>query len=160
MIKILFVCLGNICRSPSAEAVMTKLIADKDLAEHICCESAGIINIHEGKRADHRMRQHGIKRGYTYNSVSRPVNADDADKYDYIVTMDESNYVNVKAMLPKAATAHKIFPINQFFTRHHYREVPDPYYSDAKSFELVLDLLEDACENLLQKISQDHKKLL
>lgn len=148
-IRLLFVCLGNICRSPSAEAVMRKLVRDAGLEDRIEIDSAGITGYHEGDRADSRMRMHAARRGYTLDSISRPVRQRDFYDFDWIIGMDDQNIADLKRMAPDLEAVAKIHPMTEYSRNKLYDHVPDPYYSGAEGFELVLDLLEDACEGLL-----------
>ena len=151
---IIFICLGNICRSPAAQAVMQKIVDKRQLSERFLIDSAGISGYHQGELPDRRMRVHARQRGYELTHHSRPVTLSDLEQADLIVTMDQAN---VDALHNLAATPEqdrKITPIGQFIRllRRHYDFVPDPYYEGSEGFELVLDLLEDACENLLEYI--------
>lgn len=148
-IRLLFVCLGNICRSPSAEAVMRKLVRDAGLEDRIEIDSAGIAGYHEGDRADSRMRMHAARRGYTLDSISRPVRQRDFYDFDWIIGMDDQNMADLKRMAPDLESVAKIHQMTEYSRNKLYDHVPDPYYSGAEGFELVLDLLEDACEGLL-----------
>jgi len=148
--KILFVCLGNICRSPSAEGVMKKLIKDKGLENRVYIDSAGTHGYHEGELPDSRMRAHAARRGYNLDSRSRPVKYSDFFDFDLIIGMDDRNIANLKRMAPDDESVKKIHRMTEYCTRHTLDHVPDPYYGGADGFELVLDLLEDACEGLLK----------
>lgn len=151
--KILFVCLGNICRSPSAEAVMKKLVADAGLQDRFMIDSAGIIGYHKGEQADPRMRSHAARRGYHLDSISRPVCTQDFFDFDLIIGMDNRNIEDLREKAPSVETMKKIFKMTDFSRNKLYDYVPDPYYSGAEGFELVLDLLEDACAGLLDTIA-------
>lgn len=153
--SVLFVCLGNICRSPSAEAVMKKLVADENLTDKIYIDSAGIINYHEGENADSRMRAHAIRRGYNLDSISRPVRTEDFYKFDLIIGMDNRNVDDLKEKAPDLDSVKKIHQMTEFSKNKLYDYVPDPYYGEASGFELVLDLLEDACGGLLEFIKEN-----
>ena len=152
--KILFVCLGNICRSPSAEAVMKKLVHDAGLDDRIKVDSAGIIGYHAGEKADPRMRSHAARRGYKLDSISRPVCTDDFYDFDLIIGMDDRmdhrNIDDLKRKAPDLESVEKIHQMTEYSRNKLYDHVPDPYYSGAEGFELVLDLLEDACAGLLE----------
>lgn len=150
--KLLFVCLGNICRSPSAEAVMRKLVEDARMGDRIEIDSAGITGYHEGDRADSRMRSHAARRGYQLDSISRPVRPSDFYDFDLIVGMDDRNITDLKRMAPDVETMGKIHQMTEYSRNKLYDHVPDPYYSGAEGFELVLDLLEDACDGLLEAL--------
>ncbi|MGM0566309.1 MAG: low molecular weight protein-tyrosine-phosphatase [Bacteroidota bacterium] len=153
-INVLFVCLGNICRSPSGEAVFTKMVQDAGLQDSISVDSAGIIDYHEGNPADERMQQHAEKRDYNLTSISRPVSpAKDARHFDYIIAMDTQNFQDLKALLPKEHH-HKIHLMNDFSENNKGKSVPDPYFGGSEGFELVLDMLEDACRGLLKDVKQ------
>ncbi|RME55193.1 MAG: low molecular weight phosphotyrosine protein phosphatase [Deltaproteobacteria bacterium] len=153
MQRILFVCLGNICRSPAAEAIMKAFIAREGLMETISCDSAGTIDDHRGQPADPRMQRHASRRGYTITSISRPVDpVADFLTFDWIVGMDDQNIHDLRAMDPKGESTHKIFKMTDFCRHHDLPGVPDPYYGGARGFETVLDILEDACEGLLERV--------
>lgn len=150
--KLLFVCLGNICRSPSAEAVMKKLVKEAGLADRIVVDSAGLISYHEGEQADPRMRAHAARRGYVLDSISRPVRLSDFYDFDLIIGMDNRNVDELKHRAPDLDTMAKVHQMTEFSRNRLYDYVPDPYYSGAEGFELVLDLLEDACAGLLETL--------
>lgn len=152
MTRLLFVCLGNICRSPTAEAVMQAKIADAGLSDEIFCDSAGTIGYHAGERADSRMREHASRRGYNLLSRSRKITAKDFETFDYIFVMDDDNHRE----LMRLAGPHegKVRRMTDSCRTHSDSRVPDPYYGGAAGFEHVLDLLEDACENLLVELQE------
>ena len=151
--KILFVCLGNICRSPSAEAVMKKLGKDAGMEKAVFIDSAGIMGYHEGDLADQRMRAHASRRGYVLDSISRPVRTTDFYDFDLIIGMDNRNIDDLKRKAPDLESVAKIHQMTEYSRNKLYDHVPDPYYGGASGFELVLDLLEDACGGLLETIS-------
>lgn len=152
--KLLFVCLGNICRSPSAEAIMNQLIEDAGLADKISCDSAGTIGYHEGLPADARMRKHGNQRGLNLDSISRQVTATDFKAFDYIIAMDRSNYNDLLECAKTEVEKRKVFQICDYASEPSCNEIPDPYYGGSKGFEKVLDLLEGCCGNLLTDLKQ------
>lgn len=153
MKKVLFVCLGNICRSPSAEAVFNALIEREGLQTEFQCDSAGILSYHAGEPADFRMKQFAGKRGYQLNSISRPVDPfKDFDRFDYFIGMDRQNIRDLKSLARNDADRKKIFLMTDFCRGKEFDGVPDPYYGGAAGFELVLDILEDACSGLLEKL--------
>jgi len=153
--KILFVCLGNICRSPSAEAVFKGLVRSKGVAGDFEIDSAGTYAYHEGEQADRRMQSHAIKRGYDLTSISRPfIPETDWEHFDFIVAMDNSNFSDLKSMARNTDDMQKLFKITDFSKEYDYDQIPDPYYGGDDGFELVLDLLEDAGEGFYKFIIQ------
>lgn len=154
-VKILFICLGNICRSPAANAIMQKLIDDGQLAERFFVDSAGIGGWHVGELPDKRMRKHGAARGYRIDHVARQFDAQaDFAGFDYIVVMDDENYKNVSRQARNAAEREKIVRMADLFVRHQGCDcVPDPYYDGDEGFELALDLIEDGCQALLARLT-------
>lgn len=157
-IHVLFVCLGNICRSPAAESVFKKMVQDQKWTSHFFIDSAGIAGHHEGEEADPRTIQHAKLRGYNVTSISRPFHKDvDFNEFEYIIVMDNKNYSDLMEIDSNKDFINKIYKMTQFCTRQNVKEVPDPYYGGPESFEQVMDILEDACQGLLEKIKTDHK---
>jgi len=156
MKKVLFVCMGNICRSPSAEAVMNKMITDKDLQNFIRTDSAGTIAYHEGEQADARMKFYAVKRGYNLTSIARKFVYDDFEEFDFIIAMDKSNYFDILSMDQEGKYKNKISMMTDY-SRNGYDEVPDPYYGGEEGFELVLNILEESVNGLINKILIDDK---
>jgi protein-tyrosine phosphatase len=153
--RVLFVCLGNICRSPSAEAVFNSVIQTQGLEDQIECDSAGTTGYHAGEPADRRMQGHAIQRGYRLTSISRPVNPErDFHDFDYIIGMDDNNVWDLKKMTSKPEEIRKIYKMTDFSSGNQYKLVPDPYYGGEEGFELVLDILEDSCRGLLKKMQE------
>lgn len=151
--SLLFVCLGNICRSPSAEAIFKSMVDREGLGNEIEVDSAGILGVHSGDKADLRMRSHASKRGYSLESISRKFNPTiDFDKFDLIIGMDDENIADLKRMARTESDLQKIHKMTDFSVKFNYKSVPDPYYGGDKGFELVIDLLEDACSNLLSNV--------
>ncbi len=157
--SILFICLGNICRSPAAEGIMKKKLEDRGLSDKYLVDSAGIGNWHVGQLPDIRMRRHGAAHGYTFDSRARQFNEKDFNRFDYIVTMDAENH---SAIVSKASTEterQKVVRMSQFLREHPgIQSVPDPYYGGDNDFELVIELLEDACDGLIEYIEQQKTK--
>lgn len=153
MRNILFVCLGNICRSPLAEAIMNEYIEREGMGAEISCDSAGILNYHQGEPADKRMRLHARRRGYTITSISRPVNSmKDFDRFDMIIGMDQQNIRDLKNMARTKKDQEKIFLMTDFLQNSNFDSVPDPYFGGEEGFELVLDILEEACRQLVDHL--------
>jgi protein-tyrosine phosphatase len=151
--EVLFVCLGNICRSPGAEAIFNHMIDQERLSNDISCSSAGMIGAHAGESADQRMIEHARKRGYTINSIARKFNPkSDFDKYDYIIAMDDAIESDLQRLTRNSDDSGKIYQMIDFSSSRNYSGIPDPYYGGSSGFEVVLDLLEDACEGLLDHI--------
>lgn len=155
MIKVIFVCLGNICRSPSGEGVFRALVAKQHLEDTFLIDSAGTAAYHTGERADGRMRKHAEKRGIKLTSRARQFQLEDFENFDYIICMDKSNYRNIQTLDTQNRYDDRIFMMTDFAQKMSFKEVPDPYYGGADGFELVLDILEDACEGLLGKLLSD-----
>lgn len=152
MYKILFVCLGNICRSPSAEGVFKHLVEKNNIANKFFVDSAGTAAYHTGENADHRMRKHALNRGIDLTSRARQIQKADLEEFDFILCMDRSNLNNVKALDLSNQYSKKIKLMTDYAKELSYNEVPDPYYGGSQGFELVLDILEDACNGLLEEI--------
>jgi len=152
MHRILFICMGNICRSPAAEGIMKSKAQEQGLEQFFYIDSAGIHGWHEGELPDNRMRTHASRRGYKLTSHSRPVVSDDFKNFDMIIGMDDSNIQNLKRMAPNLESQRKIYRMTDYCQTHTANHVPDPYYGGASGFELVLDLLEDACDGLLDEL--------
>lgn len=150
--RILFVCLGNICRSVTAEAVMKKLVKEKGLDAMFEIDSAGILDYHEGEYADPRIRTAAQKRGYVLEHRSRPVRTEDFYNFDLLVGMDDRNIDDLKERAPGVDEEKKIVRMADFCVNMQVSYVPDPYYGGASGFEYVMDVLEDTCSGLLTSL--------
>ena len=153
--RILFVCLGNICRSPAAEGVFLHQLAAEGLEERFLVDSAGTGSWHVGKPADSRMRAAASRRGIELPSRARQLERADLTRFDRILTMDDANLAAVRSLareLGEQPDLAVIEPMLSHCRRFQAREVPDPYYGGADGFEQVLDLLEDACGGLLEAL--------
>ncbi len=151
--NLLFVCLGNICRSPAAQAVMQHLVDERGLSDRFYIDSAGIGGWHIGDLPDKRMRVHARPRGYELTHRARKAQASDFDDFDLIVGMDAANVDDLHLLAPTIEQQDKVVMMGDYIRRFpHYDHVPDPYYEGSEGFELVLDLLEDSCDSLLDQI--------
>lgn len=148
--SVLFVCLGNICRSPAAEGVLTKMIQDRGLADQIKVDSAGTLGYHSGKPADPRMRHAASKRGYDLTSRARQLSVRDLSAFDLIVTMDKENYRDAHGLA--TGPAPQIRMLSDFLDDNWPRDVPDPYYGGEDGFETVLNMLEAACPKIIEEL--------
>ena len=153
--SVLFVCLGNICRSPAAEAIFQKLINDKGIGNRFIVDSAGTGNWHLGKKADTRMRFAAKQRNIYITSNARQIREDDFRNFNYILVMDDSNLNNVIDLKNrvKGSDFAKIIKIQDFSSNFTEKEVPDPYFGGDAGFEHVLDILEDSVSCFLENIT-------
>jgi protein-tyrosine phosphatase len=142
--------MGNICRSPTAEGVFRKLVSDAGRDAEFQVDSAGTIGYHAGEKADRRMRAAARRCGYLLESRARRIVLADFDRFDLIVAMDEANYRDVLEMNPGSGA--RVVRMCDYCEQHEESEVPDPYYGGEEGFQTVIDILEDACGNLLRKI--------
>lgn len=153
MKKILFVCLGNICRSPAAEGVFLAKLGERNLSSKFIVDSAGTSAWHMGERADERMLHHASKRSYDLQSRARKVKESDFDDFDLIIAMDQSNVRNMQKICGGRKHHAKYFLMTDFCREYQgEKEIPDPYYGGEEGFEKVLDLLEDSCEELVRQL--------
>ena len=158
--SVLFVCLGNICRSPAAEGIMTHIVEKNNASQLFEIDSAGIGPWHVGELPDRRMRSHGADHGYDFSTRARQICSDDLRRFDYIVVMDRENYHEVAAMAASQEERDKIHMMTEFATHHPgHSVVPDPYYGGDRGFELVIELLEDACQGLFEHVLREAGKL-
>lgn len=155
--KILFVCLGNICRSPSAENIMNHFIEEAGLNQQISCDSAGTSSYHVGSSPDRRMTTALINRGFKVTGHARQFEYSDFEEFDLILAMDKENYRNISALDRKKIYTDKVKLMCDFAQHHSTQEVPDPYYGGQKGFENVIDLLVDSCEGLLNAVKTQLK---
>lgn len=154
--RVLFVCLGNICRSPAAEEIFRQVVERRGNRAEWTIDSAGMGDWHIGQLPDHRMRIHARRRGYELTHHARQVKEADFDRFDLIIGMDGSNIADLKELAPTPDAQAKIVPMSRYFTMAtRYDYVPDPYYEGAEGFELVLDLLESACDNLYTELTHE-----
>lgn len=156
-IRCLFVCLGNICRSPAAEGIFKTIVEKNCKSELFYIDSAGTYGGHNGEKADVRMRKAATTRGYDLTSRSRKVKIDDFFNFDIIVAMDDSNHQNLLNIAPDIESARKVKKFASYLTSHTIDHVPDPYYEGADGFEYVLDILEDGCQNLYNQLIREYE---
>lgn len=147
--------MGNICRSPAAEAVFRSKVEAAGLNDQFHIDSAGTIGFHSGNRADRRMRAAGAKRGYSLDSISRQVDRKDFEEFDHIVAMDMENLEGLRSIRGGTDGKAQVSLMCEYARHHDEKEVPDPYYGGNSGFEHVMDLLEDACEGLLAELRKD-----
>jgi protein-tyrosine phosphatase len=152
MTKLLFVCLGNICRSPSAENIMNHLIKQAGLSDRITCDSAGTGGYHIGSPPDSRMALAARKRKIELLGEARQFNRKDFENFDLILAMDRDNYRNILAFDRAGKYKDKVRLMCEFCRSHDLKEVPDPYYGGPEGFDRVIDLLLDASEGLLEYV--------
>jgi len=154
-IRVLFVCLGNICRSPAAEGVFLHLLARRGLEGAFRVDSAGTGGWHVGQPADQRMRAAAARRGIELPSRARQLQPADLLHFDHVLTMDGDNLAAVLALAQVHPCTARITPITDHCRRLVAHGVPDPYYGGPEGFERVLDLLDDACQGLLTALLEE-----
>ncbi len=156
-IRLLFICLGNICRSPAAQGIMQSLVDKKGRHENFFIDSAGIGDWHVGQLPDRRMRMCGARHGYDFNHRARQFRADnDFDRFDTILVMDNQNLADIRSMAHNETEKRKVVTLAQYL--HHHpgqHDIPDPYYGNMSDFEHVIELLEDACSGLLESFANE-----
>jgi protein-tyrosine phosphatase len=158
MVKVLFVCMGNICRSPTAEGVFAKLVYDAGLVDVIEIDSAGTHAYHVGEPPDARAQRSALHRGIDISLLrARRARSEDFEYFDYVLAMDEDNYQHLLQICP-VEHQEKLQLFLDYAPHLEYREVPDPYYGGAKGFDTVLDMVEHAANGLLQHIRSRHLK--
>lgn len=153
MIRVLFVCLGNICRSPAAHGVMLARLTDEEMLDQVAVDSAGTSGWHIGNPPDPRSQKAALARGVDISDQkARQVSDEDFHSFDYIIAMDQSNLNDLNAIYARAGGTQPQLFLRDFSTGYDEHEVPDPYYGEEAGFRHVLDLVEDACEGLLADI--------
>jgi protein-tyrosine phosphatase len=152
--RVLFVCLGNICRSPAAEIIFRKQATEAGRAAEFEIDSAGTIGHHQGSPPDSRMGETLRQKGYSVEGNARQIQAADLEDFDLIVTMDETNLADVQRLDSSAKSQSKIRPFVSFCRHHDDLRVPDPYYGGQRGFDHVIRLLEDGCEGILAELKK------
>ena len=157
-ISVLFVCTGNICRSPTAEAIFRKLVAKAGMSETILSDSAGTHGYHIGEPPDRRAQASAADRGYDLSSLrARRVEREDFQRFDLIVAMDRGHFAILSRMAEPSA-AHKLKLMMSYAGGFEEEDVPDPYYGGPQDFERVLDMLEDAARGLLDFLGKPQRR--
>ena len=150
--KVLFVCLGNICRSPAAHGIFEHIVRENAMQDYIEVDSAGTYGGHRGELPDKRMRHAALYRGYALTHKSRPVTSLDLLDFDMVIAMDDQNYEDLMHIAPSVEASRKIRRMADYLKTHKISYIPDPYYMGTEGFTLVLDLLEEGCQNLFNEI--------
>jgi protein-tyrosine phosphatase len=153
-IRVCFVCLGNICRSPTAEGVMKHLVEHAGLKDRFDISSAGTGAYHVGERADARSAAAAMRQGIELTSRARQFNEHDFDHYDYVVAMDSKNYAHLKRQARSDVDRHKLSMLRSFDAKAEHHDVPDPYFED--NFDAVFEICRAGCAGLLQHIAREH----
>lgn len=154
-IGVIFVCMGNICRSPTAEAVFRHFVENAGMSRHVLIDSAGTHDYHIGDPPDARTQRAAQQRGYDMSSLrGRQFGAEDFERFDYVLAMDHANLAILKRLAQQGGGNPHLFL--DYARSHAEREVPDPYYGGVEGFERVLDMVENAAQGLLQHIRQQH----
>ena len=157
MVKVLFVCMGNICRSPTAEGVFRQRVEQAGLIKQISIDSAGTHSYHVGSRPDARAQKAAEIRGFDLSRLSaRRISKNDFLKFDYVLAMDSDNLMDLLSYCP-SEMSDKVHLYLDYSKNYAEKDVPDPYYGGKKSFEYVLDLVEDAADGLLSDIIKKYK---
>lgn len=152
MKRILFICMGNICRSPTAEGVFRKIVKDRGVDELIEVDSAGTGNWHTGNAPDHRAQEAALRRGIDLSDLkARQITIHDTEYYDLIIVMDKQNQAHARS-LSQPKHQHKIRYLLEFSEQYDQLEIPDPYYGGAHGFDVVLDMIEESCPRLLDSM--------
>lgn len=152
MLRILLVCMGNICRSPTAEGVLRAKLEAAGLADLVELDSAGTHDYHVGRAPDARSQRHALRRGYDLSAVrARQVVVADFSRFDLVLAMDQANLSALRALHADAG-ADRLRLLMSFATQHNAEEVPDPYYGEGDGFERVLDYIEDACDGVIEML--------
>jgi len=153
--NILFVCMGNICRSPAGENIFRQVVENAGLSDYIHCDSAGTIGIHSGNKPDTRMSKTIRRRGYKVTGHARQFSLQDFEIFDLILVMDNENHKNILKLADTEEKRAKLKMFTSFCLQHHHHEVPDPYYGGDTGFQLVADLIEDGSNGLIKYLKKE-----
>jgi protein-tyrosine phosphatase len=158
MVKILFVCLGNICRSPLAEAVFNHKIKTQGLEKKFTCDSCGTLDYHIGELPDERTLKCAKHHGIPIRHRGRQINRTDIREFHYLIVMDESNKKNILKLIDQNGLQHdQIYLLREFQPSAEHPDVPDPYYGGEEGFEQVYQILDDSIDHLLKFLKTEHK---
>ena len=146
--SVLFVCLGNICRSPTGEGILQHVVIERGIANQFEIDSAGTGGYHIGHRADVRMREHALRRGYDLTSLARKITSADLDKFDLVIPMDRENLQDIRRLSDEPSAEIKL--LSEFLDDNWPTDVPDPYFGGADGFEYVVDMIEAACPKIVE----------
>lgn len=158
-LKILFVCLGNICRSPLAEAIFKHKIRERGLENQVVVHSCGTANYHVGEPPDPRTIRNALKNGITIDHFGRQLSVRDLEEYDFILAMDKNNYANIMKLEHAKNHSHKIRLMRSFDLRSEGDEVPDPYYGDETGFQQVFEILSHSTDSFIDYLEKGHLRL-
>lgn len=154
--KILFVCLGNICRSPLAEAIFKHKIKEKGFENHVEVHSCGTANYHVGDTPDPRTIKNALRNGVTIDHLGRQLTKHDLDRFDFIIAMDKSNHANILKLENASDHSHKIKLMRSFDRIPAGEEIPDPYYGGETEFQQVFDMLSQSVDSFILFLEKDH----
>jgi len=157
-IKVLFVCLGNICRSPLAEALFKHKVSKQGLTNLIEADSCGTSNYHIGDWPDERTLVNALQNGIEMDHRGRQITYTDLEKFDFVFAMDRSNYENIMQLANAETHKHKVSLMRSFDLENENADVPDPYYGGARGFQDVFEILDRSTENFLEYIQKNHLK--
>ncbi|MFY0592836.1 low molecular weight protein-tyrosine-phosphatase [Roseivirga sp.] len=152
-VKILFVCLGNICRSPLAEGILRQRVEERGIAHLFEIDSCGTAAYHIGKSPDQRSVANALKNGVSYQHAARQLNEDDFDNFDFVIPMDDSNYIDAMSLVPQGAKA-KVIKMRAFDDLAKGSDVPDPYYGGENGFQEVFEILDRSVNNFLDHLGK------